>query len=111
MQNGKEYACRRLPTDCRRLIAEALPCFAVTEQPAKALAKRLPGYLPASANLCRDDLHDSQSAVGTLLGSTLEPCIFQATIWVQQTMTAIVAVVSQWLNGSDRGTFIAQQAS
>ncbi len=76
VQIGTEYACRRLPTECRQRIAEALPYFAVTEQPAKVLANSLPDYLPAFAKLCRDDLHDLQSAVGTLLGSTLEPCIF-----------------------------------
>jgi len=42
VQIGKEYACRRLPADCRQIIAEALPYFAVTEQPAKVLAKCLP---------------------------------------------------------------------
>ena len=76
VQMGTEYACRRLPTECRQRIAEALPYFAVIEQPAKVLANSLPDYLPAFAKLCRDDLHDLQSAVGTLLGSTLEPCIF-----------------------------------
>ncbi len=34
------------------------------------------GVIASFAKLSRDDLHDLQSAVGTLLGSTLEPCIF-----------------------------------
>jgi len=65
-----------MPTIANRLPATYCRSFAVTEQPAKVLAKCLPDYLPAFAKLCRDDLHDLQSAVGTLLGSTLEPCIF-----------------------------------
>jgi len=90
VQIGKEYACQNLP-------ATWLPTLTASNDTGKKFAWWLPAnYLPAFAKMCRNDLHDLQSAAVTLLGIALhfyQILFFQASMWMHQTVTVILAVV------------------